>query len=151
MQDDLVRQVARLMQEQAAAYSRLETATAQLSAALVRGASGNIEALTRAGESELLRMRSRLVQITAALNSFAAARNNNSQNAPIGAEAKTEFETAAKELLDAARSFQKISGRAGSLALSGSSFATACIQVCGIPAQTYRAPTIRGAGMEAYR
>ena len=149
MQDELVRKVAKLMQEQAAAYGCLEAATKHLAAALARGASDSIESLTRTGDSELLRMRSRLLQITAALNSFAESRAANAQNAPIGAEAKNEFETAAKDLLEAARSFQTISGRAGNLALSGSSFATACIQVCGVPPQTYRAPAIRGVLMEA--
>ena len=135
------------MREQAAAYRRLETATAQLSAALVRGAAGTIESLTRAGEGELLRMRSRLLQITAGLTAFAESRAQNSEKsgAPaLSSAARGEFETAAAELLDAARAFERVSLRASVLARGGSSFATACIQVCGVSPQTYRAPATRG-------
>lgn len=133
------------MREQAAAYRRLETATAQLSAALVRGAAVSIDSLTRAGEGELLRMRSRLLQITAGLTAFAEARAQNSEKSPaaLNASVRGEFETAAAELLDAARAFERVSMRASALARGGSSFATACIQVCGVTPQTYRAPATR--------
>jgi hypothetical protein len=134
------------MREQAAAYRRLETAAAQLSAALVRGAADSIESLTRAGEGELLRMRSRLLQITAGLTAFAEARAQNAEKpgASLSASARGEFETAAAELLAAARAFERVSARAAVLARGGSSFATACIQVCGVTPQTYRAPATRG-------
>lgn len=150
MYDELIRQIAKLMREQAASYRRLDMATGQLSAVLVRGTPDVIESLTKAGESELLKMRSRLLQITAALNNFAEARANNPEKTPLGAEARTDFEEAAKELLDTARSFQKTSSKASNLALGGSSFSTACLQFSGVPPTTYRAPVL-SRGLEAYK
>lgn len=143
MQDDLIRKVANLMSEQTSAFTRLESATAQLSGVLVRGELVGLEALTRAGEKELQKMRSRLLEITSALTEFAEIRTRQTEKEPLNPEARKEFEESAKGLLDAAKSFQKVSARASSLAVAGSSFANACIQMCGIPPTTYRAPVLK--------
>ena len=131
------------MTEQTEAYARLESATAQLAAALVRGEITSIESLTKAGESELLRMRSRLLEVTTALTKFAELRAGQTDKTPLATEARENFEAGAKRLLESARRFQTIAGRASSLAVGGSSFASACIQKCGVPASTYRAPVLR--------
>lgn len=143
MHDETIQKIAEMMREQAAAYRRLEAVTVQLAAAMVRGTPEKIESLTKAGESELLRMRSRLLQITGALTAFAEARGREAEKSQLGTVSRQEFERAAKELLDAARGFETVSGRAGNLALGGSSFVTACVQMCGVAPQTYRAPVLR--------
>lgn len=143
MHDELIRKVADLMSEQTAAYQRLESAAGQLSAALVRGEPAVVESLSKAGESELLRMRSRLLEITTALTAFAESRARETEKTALGSEAREQFETAAKKLIEAAKSFQRISTRAKTLALGGSSFASACIQMCGVPPMTYRAPVLK--------
>ena len=131
------------MTEQFEAYARLESATLQLSAVLTCGEPNGIESLTRAGESELLRMRSRLLEITSALTKFAEMRSNQTEKTPLAPEVREQFEAAAKKLLEVARNFQKVAGRVSSLAVGGSSFATACIQMCGVPPTTYRAPVLK--------
>lgn len=149
MQNDLVRKVAELMSEQSAAYRRLEAATEQLSAALVRGEPNGIEALTRAGESELLRMRARLVEITSLLTKFTDLRAAEPEKTPLETDVREQFEAQAQKLLDCAREFQKIVARAANLALGGVSFSSACIQMCGVPPTTYNAPILKnneGAG-----
>jgi hypothetical protein len=149
MQDDLIQKVAVLMTEQMEAYGRLESATLQLSAVLTRGEPNSIESLTRAGESELLRMRSRLLEITSALTKFSEMRAGQTEKTSLAPDVREQFEASAKMLLEAARSFQKVAVRASSLAVGGSSFSTACIQMCGVPPTTYRAPVLRyaeGAG-----
>jgi hypothetical protein len=143
MQDDLIQKVAVLMSEQLAAYERLESVTAQLNAALTRGEINSIESLTKAGDSELLRMRSRLLEITSALTKFSELRAAQTEKVPLSSNVREQFETAAKKLLEAARDFQKAAARASSLAIGGSSFATACIQMCGIPPTTYQAPVLK--------
>jgi hypothetical protein len=140
MLDDFINQAATLMQEQAGAYRRLDSACGQLAAALVQGSPTAIESATRAGEGELLRMRARLVQLMSALSAFAEARAGAGQNLPISPAARQAFEAASGALLAAANDFQRTSARAAALATSGSSFAAACIEVCGVPPTTYRAP-----------
>ena len=151
MQDDLIQKVAGLMNEQLQGYGRLESATAQLCAAMTRGETEGIESLSKAGESELLRMRSRLLEITSALTKFAELRAAQAEKIPLAADVREQFESAAKKLLEAARNFQKVSGQASSLAIGGSSFATACIQMCGIPPTTYQAPVLKYAEGAASR
>lgn len=141
--DDLIRKVSDLLNEQTAAYGRLENVTAQLSAALVRSEIPLIESLTKAAETELLRMRSRLLEITSALTKFAEGRAAEPDKTGLEAETRQKFDSAAKSLLEAARSFQKISHRTANLAMGGSSFASACIQMCGVPAMTYSAPVLK--------
>ena len=139
----LIQKAADLMREQAAAYRHLDSTSKQLSGALARGAPEVIESLVRAGESELLRMRSRLVQIMGALSAFADARAKSPEHSPISSEARAAFEAASAELLNAARSFQRTHPTAASLATSGSSFASAYIETCGVPPTTYRGPYTR--------
>ena len=61
MQDDLIRKIAKLMAEQSAAYTSLQSLTIQLIAALTRCEPVTIESLSRSGETELFRMRARLL------------------------------------------------------------------------------------------
>ena len=88
-------------------------------------------------------MRSRLLDITSSLTNFAEIKANLAESTPIEPEAREQFEKAANELLETARQFEKTAGRATSLALSGSSFAAANIQMCGVPPTTYRAPVMK--------
>ena len=146
MPDSLITRAAALMQEQAAAYTRLDAACVHLAAALVRGVPEQIESLTRAGESELLRMRSRLFEITMTLSLFAdkrAAANEANRSASVTPEARTAFESASAELLAAAHAFERTQARTAAIAVSGSTFAAACLETCGVPPMTYRAPYTR--------
>lgn len=144
MADELIRQAADMMREQAGAYRRLDAACAQLAAALTNGAPETITALVRAGETELLSMRSRLVRLMAALTTFADARAQT--QAPISAEVRQAFAAASGELMDAASNFQRTQRRAAALASNGSIFATISIEMCGIQPVTYRAPYARQGG-----
>lgn len=143
MQDEIIRNVAQLMTEQTAAYASLESLTTQLIGALTRCEAGQIESLSRAGETEMFRMRARLFEITSALTEFTAMRARQTDAQPLDADAREKFETSVDALLDTARTFEKLAGRAASLALSGSTFATAGIQTCGVPPTTYRAPVLK--------
>lgn len=143
MQDDLIRKIAKLMTEQCAAYASLESVTAQLIAALSRCEPNSIESLSRAGETELTRMRVRLLEITSALTGFAEIRKNQTESLPLDTNARERFESSANALLETARNFGQTAERATNLALGGSSFATACIQVCGVSPTTYRAPILK--------
>ena len=131
------------MAEQSAAYTSLESLTTQLIAALTRCQPNGIESLSRTGESELFRMRSRLLEITSCLTSFAEVRADNPDSLALETETREQFESAAKGLLEAARKFEKLARRAASLAHGGSSFAAANIQMCGVPPTTYRAPVLK--------
>jgi hypothetical protein len=150
MSEALLRQAAQLMQEQAAAYRRLDAACNHLSAALVRGEPSVIESLTRAGESELLKMRSRLLQLMSVLTTFADSRARSSEGGKLAAETREIFEVASNELLGEAHDFEQTSRRAGTLANHGSTFVTACIQNCGIQPTTYRAPYARRGEVRAW-
>jgi hypothetical protein len=144
MPSNLINKAADLMSEQAQAYHRLDSVSKQLSSALVRGTPETIESLVRTGESELLRMRSRLVQIITALTSFADSRAAaTEENAALDPQARNSFETASAELMRAAREFQRTRQIASSLSLGGASFASAFIETCGVPPMTYRAPYSR--------
>ncbi len=162
MQDELIQHAARLMREQALAYTRLESACNQLTGALVRGKPETLESLSRAGESELMRMRARLVEIMSMLAAFADARRstanspqqfsadaketNAPQHAPLSKDTRELFEQASKELFDAAKLFQSTHARATTLATNGATFAAACIETCGVSPTTYRAPYARQMG-----
>jgi hypothetical protein len=149
MMDELIQNATRLMREQTVAYQRLTHACEQLSAVLINGEPEAIESLTRVGEGELLKMRSRLVQLMSALSSFADARAGGDGSLALAAETRTGFREASNELLHAAREFQRIRGRAAALATNGATFATSGIERCGVPPITYRAPYARrgeGAG-----
>lgn len=135
------------MVEQSSAYASLEALTVQLVTALVRCEPHEIESLSRAGESALFRMRSRLLEITGALTHFAESRAADPQ-AHLDVDVRETFEKAASGLIESARRYEKLSDRASSLALAGSSFASAGIQTCGVPPSTYNAPVLKyGRGM----
>lgn len=143
MIDDLIQQAAQLMREQAHGYRQLDSATRQLIVALTNGTPALIESLTRANESELLRMRARLVGIVSLLTTFADRRAQASQSTPLNADVRLAFESASNELMEAARTFERVRQRAAALAYSGSTFYTACIETCGVQPMTYRAPYTR--------
>ena len=151
MHDEIIRKVAELMSEQTAAYARLESAAGHLSAALTRGEPNAVESLTKAGEAELLRMRVRLLEITSALTGFSESRASETEKTPLDPTAREQFETAAKELLESAKIFQKSADRAANLAHGGSTFASACVQMCGVPPTTYNAPVLKYAEVGAAR
>lgn len=144
MTDEIILQSARLMKEQAADFARLESSCQQLAHALIQGDPTIIDSLTRVGEAELLQMRSRLVRIIQSLTAFAEARANSEVLTPLSAETRGEFESASRDLLDAARKFQSTRGRAATLTTAGSTFASACIEMCGIQPTTYSGPYSRG-------
>jgi hypothetical protein len=146
MADELINQAAELMREQARAYRRLDSACAQLATALASGLPETISALVRAGEAELLSMRSRLIRLMSSLTSFADSRA--SSPAPISGEARAAFAQASNELMQAASDFQRTRKRAAALANNGSVFAAVSIEMCGIPPVTYRAPYTRRAERE---
>ncbi len=143
MQNELIQKVANLMSEQAQAYSRLQKTTKNLQASLIQGDVTQIEKLTREGESELLWMRSRLLEITSELTHFAETRATQAENQPLEENIREEFDKSAKGLIEIAKEFKTLTSRVTGLALGGSSFATACIQVCGVPASTYRKPVLK--------
>lgn len=142
MLEQLIQNAAKLMQEQATAYRRLDAACQQLTAALVSGHPETIDALTRAGEGELLRMRVRLVELMNALATFAEQHATAGQNA-LSTPTRETFRAASTELLEAARAFQQTRARAAAVANNGASFAATGIQYCGVPPLTYRAPYSR--------
>jgi hypothetical protein len=143
MQNDLIQKVANLMGEQTAAYNRLQSATTQLAAAMVEGEAKTIESLSRAGETELMRMRARLLEMISALTDFSEMRAAETEKAPLDKFIREQFDGAAKQLIEAAGNFQKIAARTANLALGGMSISSACLQICGIPASTYRAPVLK--------
>lgn len=142
MQDELIRKIADMMLAQSSAYASLESLTLQLVSALTRCDADEVEELARAGESALFRMRSRLLEITTALTLFAESRTGQTESPALDADTRELFESAANGLIECARKYEKISGRASTLALGGSSFAAAAIQTCGIPPVTYNAPVL---------
>jgi hypothetical protein len=143
MQNELIQKVANLMSDQTSAYERLLSATNQLAAAMTHGEPGTVESLSRAGETELMRMRARLLEMISALTDFSEMRAEEAEKTPLDKTVREQFDGAAKQLIDAARSFQSAAARGASLALGGSAFSSACLQICGIPASTYRAPVLK--------
>jgi hypothetical protein len=142
MQEDLIRKIAELMTAQSSSYASLESLTVQLISALTRCQPHEIESLSKAGETALFSMRSRLLEITSALTQFAEARASQPVPSGLDTETREAFESAANGLIESARRYEKISGRASSLALAGSSFASAGIQTCGVSPSTYSAPVL---------
>ncbi|HEY6804695.1 MAG TPA: hypothetical protein VI306_14070 [Pyrinomonadaceae bacterium] len=143
MSNELVSAATRLMIEQTADFARLEVACKNLSDALITSEPAAIDPLTRAGEVELLRMRSRLVRIIQSLTAFAEARAAAPQSQKLSPEVRSEFESASKEMLAAGRKFQRTRETAVALTTSGSTFAAACIEFCGIQPTTYNGPYSR--------
>jgi hypothetical protein len=147
MLDDLIQNAAKLMEEQAAAYGRLDAACRQLVEALVDGKPEEIESLTRAGEGELLKMRVRLGQLMTALTAFADRRAEGDGEPALTPETRIAFRKASSELLRAAQEYQQIQARSTAVATNGASLATVGIQLRGVEPITYRAPyTRRGEG-----
>ena len=140
MPDKTIYRTSELMKEQASAYVRLTALFESLATALAYGQLGQIDSLTRTAEGELIRLRSRLAQITSLLSSFASERGTGSERSPVSAEARAAFEAASDELLSNARNFQRTRARAAALAINGAAFAGACIGMYGIPPTTYGGP-----------
>jgi hypothetical protein len=145
MTDSPILITTKLMEEQARGYVQLEISCTELCEALIHGQPAAIEALTRNGENELFPMRARLVRIVRSLTIFAEARALAPLTSSLSPEARAAFETASNSLLQAAKNFQRTRARAAALTTSGATFATACIEVCGIPPSTYRGPYARNA------
>ena len=145
MLEQLIQNAANLMREQTAAYRRLEHACQQLGGALVNGQPEAIESLTRAGETELLRMRARLVELMNALATFADRHAAVGENA-LSQETRETFRAASHALLEAARDFQRTQARVAAVANNGATFAATGIQICGVAPLTYRAPYARRNG-----
>ncbi len=143
MTDDLINEAARLMNEQAADYERLGTACKRLAQVLIEGEPSVIESMTRVGESQLLQMRARMVRIIRTLTAFADARAKESETSSLSSEARSAFEAASTGLMTQAREFQLTRQRTAALTSSGATFATACIEMCGIQPTTYSAPYAR--------
>ncbi|MEP6850027.1 MAG: hypothetical protein ABI999_14305 [Acidobacteriota bacterium] len=131
------------MTEQTAGYAGLESLTSHLIVALTRCEPHSIESLSRTGETELFRMRSRQLEITSCLTNFGEIRAGQTDLLPLTSDTREKFESSANGLLEAARKFEKVARRAASLAHGGSSFAAANIQMCGVPPTTYRAPVLK--------
>lgn len=148
--DGLLANVSRLMREQQTAYVRLDKLARNLTAQLVNGSPETIERTVKIGNIELFKMRARLVEMMNTLTAFADARRGNSNinsnnfvssnQPPLAAEARDDFERASKSLLEAARRFAALSKQLAALARNGSSFTSANIEFCGIQPSTYRAP-----------
>ena len=147
MTSGLIAKASSLMSEQAADYARLDAACVRLTEALTAGDSSAVESITRSGETILLQMRARLVSMIQALTSFAEARakiSGDGSREALDAEARAEFESASDRLIHSAHDFQKTRGLAAILTTSAATFATACIEACGIQPTTYRGPYTRG-------
>jgi hypothetical protein len=113
----------------------------------LRAAGCGVRATHRSRETILLQMRARLVSMIQALTSFAEARakvSGDGSREVLDAEARTEFESASDRLIHSARDFQQTRGLAAILTTSAATFATACIEACGIQPTTYRGPYTRG-------
>lgn len=143
MSDELIVKAAALMREQADAYTRAEAACSLLNETMALGEAASVAAQVRAAEGELLRMRSRLVQLMGALTAFSEGRATAPERHTLTPESRADFEGASGELLRAARAFRRTQERAAALANGGATFAAACIQQCGVRPTTYRAPYAR--------
>lgn len=143
MANDLVREAAHLMDEQAGDYEHLEAACALLCEAFVTGEAKAIDTMTRSAEVTLHRMRARLVRIIRSLTAFADARAAMADVNPLSPAVRSEFDTASTKLMAAARRFVSTGARAALLTSSGATFAAACIETCGIQPTTYRQPYAR--------
>lgn len=143
MPDQVIYKAAELMKEQSAAYDRLCRLFSDLIDALIRGDLYKIDSLTRAGQGEMLRLRSRLAQTTSILSKFASTRRSAPEKTTVSAEARQAFESASDDLVARARYFQRLRARAAALALNGVAFASACIEMYGIRPTTYSPPYLR--------
>jgi len=145
--NSLLTDVSDLMNSQADAFVRLETATKALSVGLMKHDLAAIEKQSRAGECELTEMRARLLETMKALTRFAEEKAKTGET--LDPAIKSNFEASAKKLIDNAKEFKRLADRTSQLVLGGASFSTACIQECGIPATTYNKPVFGRKGAYA--
>jgi hypothetical protein len=143
MSEELIVQATELMREQTQAYGRLQSACTQLTAALAQSNPERVASIVRAGETELLEMRARLLRLMFKLTKFADARAANPQSVPVSSSVREAFGTASRELQTAAQGYQQVGGRASALAINGAIFSSVCIELFGIQPTTYRAPYAR--------
>jgi hypothetical protein len=143
MTDTPIRATTKLMEDQARDYVLLDRSCSELCEALIQGDATLIGSMTHNGEAKLLPMRARLVKIVRELTIFAEARALAPEVTSLSPSVRAAFEAASNSLLKSAAQFQRTRARAAALTTSGSTFATACIEVCGIPPTTYRGPYAR--------
>ncbi len=143
MGEDMILQATELMQEQIAAYCRLQTATTHLTSALESSAPEKVTALVRVGESELLEMRARLLRLMFRLTAFADLRASSPGETTISTTTRDAFRQASNELQKIAGSYQRTYGHAAALAINGAIFASVSMEFFGILPTTYRAPYAR--------
>lgn len=147
MGEEMILQAMELMREQTDAYRRLDGVTTQLTTALTASEPDTVNTVVRVGESELLEMRARLLRLMVKLTTFADMRAAAPEDAVISPETREAFREASNELQQVAGSFQGTNGRAATLAINGTIFASVSIELYGIQPTTYRAPyTRRGEG-----
>ncbi|MBS1809340.1 MAG: hypothetical protein JST84_14345 [Acidobacteria bacterium] len=147
MGEEMILQAMELMHEQTDAYRRLDSVTTQLTTALAQSNPESVASIVRAGESELLDMRARLLRLMFKLTAFADMRASTPNQAAITAGTREAFSKASSALQEAAGKYQRSYGRAAALAINGTIFASVSIELFGIQPTTYRAPyTRRGEG-----
>lgn len=143
MGEELIVQATELMHEQTQAYGRLNVACGQLTTALAASKPEMVSAVVRAGETELLEMRARLLRLMFKLTKFADLRAAASTGVPISSPIRAGFSQASNALQMAAQHYQQIGGRASALAINGAIYSSVCIEFFGIQPTTYRAPYAR--------
>ncbi len=143
MGEELILQATELMREQTQAYGRLNSASTQLTAALAESNPEMVSTVVRAGETELLEMRARLLRLMFKLTTFADLRAAAPTGVPISPPVREGFSQASHQLQTAARDYQQIGGRASALAINGAIYSSVCIEFFGIQPSTYRAPYAR--------
>ncbi|HEX4949598.1 MAG TPA: hypothetical protein VFZ34_23180 [Blastocatellia bacterium] len=143
MSEELIIQATELMREQTQAYGRLNQTCTQLTAVLAQSNPDMVSAVVRAGETELLEMRARLLRLMFKLTKFADARAAAPDAVPISPAVRTAFSQASNELQTAAQEYQRLGGRASALAINGAIFSAVNIELFGIQPTTYRAPYAR--------
>jgi hypothetical protein len=143
MIEDPIREVTKLMKEQAGDFARLNRSCINLCNAMTGSDPSTIESLTRVGEMILLEMRARLVRIIRVLTSFAESKASAGSDQVLDKDTRAAFEAGSRELLQAAEAFHATRNRAAALTTFGSTFAAACIEVCGIKPSTYNGPYAR--------
>ncbi len=110
MGEELILQATELMHEQTQAYGRLSTACTQLTAALAESNPEQVSTLARAGETELLEMRARLLRLMFKLTTFADLRAAAPTGVPISQPVREGFSQASSQLQTAAQEYQRIGG-----------------------------------------
>lgn len=143
MGEELILQASELMHEQTQAYARLKAICAQLTEALAASNPEGVTTVVRAGETELLEMRARLLRLMFKLTKFADLRAAAPNGVPLSSSTRTGFGQASSALQKAAQHYQQIGGCASALAINGAIYSSMCIEMFGIQPTTYRAPYAR--------